>query len=104
MIIHGESGAVTGLSAARGSVISSAVTTDIRGCGTAAIHASGGARIALGAIIGSVSSSGRIIRSEMGGVVSYSSMTLSGGLGNSTGSGGRILTGSGTTLADASVV
>lgn len=104
MIIHGESGAVSGLTAARGSVISSGATTDIRGCGNTAIHASGGAKIALGAIIGSVTSGGRIIRAEMGGVVSYSSMTLSGGLGSSTGSGGRILTGSGTTLADASVV
>lgn len=104
MIIHGESGEVTGLSAARGSVISSGVTTDIRGCATNAIYASGGARIALGTIIGSVPSGARIIRAELGGVVSYSSMTLVGGLGSSTVSGGRILTGSGTTLADASVV
>lgn len=104
LIIHGESGTVSGLTATRGSVISSGATVDIRSCGNTAIHASGGARIAIGAIIGSVPTSGKIIRADMGGVVSYSSSTLSGGAGSSTGSGGRILTGSGTTLADASVV
>lgn len=103
IIIHGESGAVTGLSASRGSVISSGSTMDIRGCSNTAIHASAGARIALGSIIGSVPASARIIRAEMGGIVSYSSMTLSGGAGSSTGSGGRILNGSGTTMASASI-
>lgn len=103
MIIHGESGAVSGLTAARGSVISSAATTDIRGCANTAVYASSGAKIALGSVIGSIPSAGRIFRAEMGGVVSYSSTTLSGGTGSSTGSGGRILTSSGTSLANASV-
>jgi hypothetical protein len=102
IIIHGESGSVTGLSAARGSVISTANTVDVRSCANTAIHASGGSRIALGAVIGNVPSAGRIMRADMGGVVSYSSSTLSGGLGSSSGSGGRILTSGGTELAPAS--
>lgn len=101
IIIHGESGAVTGLSASRGSVISTGSTVDVRSCTNTAIHASGGSRIAVGAIIGNVPSSGRILRADMGGVISYSSSTLSGGLGSSSASGGRILTSGGSELSPA---
>lgn len=105
LIIHGENGAVSGLTAARGSVISSGVSVEIRGCQSTCVHASGGSRIAVGAINGNyTTNTSYAIRADMGGVVSFSSQTLKATLGNSTGSGGRILTGSGTVLADTSVV
>lgn len=104
MIIHGENGAVSGLVAANGSVISSGVTVEVRGCQSAAVHASSGGRIALGTIAGTSANTSYAVRATMGGVVSFSSQTLTATLGNSTATGGRILTASGTMLADASIV
>lgn len=104
MIIHGESGAVSGLVAANGSVISSGVTIEVRGCQSPAVHASSGGRIAIGTIAGTSANTSYAIRATMGGVVSFSSQTLTATLGNSTATGGRILTASGTMLADTSVV
>jgi hypothetical protein len=103
MIIHGENGSVSGLTAARGSLVTSGVTVEIRGCKSAAVYASGGARIALGAINGTSANTSYAIRADMGGVVSYSSQGLTATLGNITASGGRILNGSGTTLANSSI-
>lgn len=103
MIIHGENGNVSGLTASRGSVINSGVTIEVRGCQAPAVQASAGARIALGAINGTSANTSYAIRADMGGVVSYSSQGLTATLGNSTGSGGRILNGSGTTMASASI-
>ena len=103
MIIHGESNPVSGLTAARGSVISSGVTVEIRGCQSPAVYASSGAKIALGAINGTSGNTSYAIRADMGGTVSFSSQGLTAALGNSTGSGGRILSGSGTTMASASI-
>lgn len=104
MVIHGESGVVSGLVAANGSVISSGATIEVRGCQSPAVHASSGSRIAIGTIAGTSANTSYAIRATMGGVVSFSSQTLTATLGNSTGTGGRILTGSGTALANASVV
>ena len=104
MIIHGENGVVSGLAATRGSTIVSSATIEVRGCKSAAVHASSGARIDLGAINGTSANTSYAIRADMGGVVSFSSQGLTATLGNSTGTGGRILTGSGTALANASVV
>ena len=103
MIIHGESNEVSGLTAARGSLVTSGVTVEVRGCKSAAVYASGGARIALGAINGTSGNTSYAVRADMGGVVSFSSQSLTATLGNVTASGGRILSGSGTTLADSSI-
>lgn len=104
VIIHGESSPVSGLVAANGSLISSGATIEVRGCQSSAVHASSGARIAIGTIAGTSANTSYAIRATMGGVVSFSSQTLTASLGNSTATGGRILTSSGTSLADASVV
>lgn len=103
VIIHGENGAVSGLAASRGSVIVSSATVEIRGCKSPAVYASGGARIALGTINGTSANTSYGLRAEMGGVISFSTQGLVASLGNSTGSGGRILSGSGTTMASASI-
>ena len=103
VIIHGESGPVSGLVAANGSLISSGATIEIRGCQSPAVHASSGARIAIGTISGTSANTSYAIRATMGGVVSFSSQTLTASLGNSTATGGRILTSGGTSLANASV-
>ena len=103
LIIHGESATVSGLTAARGSVITTGSTVEVRGCKAAAVYASSGSRIALGAINGTNGNTSYAIRADMGGVVSFSSQGLTATLGNITSSGGRILNGSGTTMASASV-
>ena len=96
--------AVSGIAAARGSRINCDTTVAALECGAAAILATSGSSIVLATINGNTGNTSYGLRAEMGGVITYSSKGLVASLGDSTGTGGRILTGSGTALANASVV
>ena len=103
LTLRGESGGVSGIAAARGSTITSGVTVALLNCTAAAVLATSGSKIALSTVNGNTGNTSYGIRSEMGSVVSYGSKGLTATAGDSTTSGGRILAGSGTSLANASV-
>lgn len=104
LTLRGESGGVNGLAAARGSTITSTVTVACLNFTAACVYATSGSKIVLAAANGEAGNTSYGIRSEMGSVVSYLSKGLKGTAGDVTASGGRILMGSGTSLANASVV
>ena len=95
---------VSGISAARGSLINSpGVTVALLNCGGAAVYSTSGSKIVLGTVEGN-SNTSYGLRADLGGLITFNTANLTATAGNSTGSGGRILTGSGTALANASVV
>lgn len=101
---RGETAAVSGIGAARGSIITAGGTTvAMLSMGSACVLATSGSTIALGTVEGN-SNTSYGIRAELGGLVTYASKNLTATAGDSTATGGRILTSSGTQLADASVV
>ncbi len=104
LTLRGESAAVSGIAAARGSIITASVTTAVLGCGAAAVYAASGATIQLATINGNTGNTSYGLRADTGGLITFSSKGLVGTAGDTTGSGGRILTGAGTALANASVV
>ena len=105
LTLRGESAGVSGIGAARGSTITSAVTIAILNSGAAAaVLATSGSEINLATINGNTGNTSYGLRAEYGGIITYSSKGLTATAGDSTGTGGRILTGSGTALANASIV
>lgn len=105
LTLNGGSAGVSGIAAARGSTITSAVTIAVLNSGAAAaVLATSGSEINLATINGNTGNTSYGLRAEYGGIITYSSKGLTATAGDSTGSGGRILTGSGTAMANASVV
>lgn len=104
LTLRGENAAVSGIAATRGSIITASVTTAVLGCGAAAVYAMSGGEIHLATINGNTGNTSYGLRADTGGLITYSSKGLAATAGDSTGSGGRILTGSGTAMANASVV
>lgn len=100
----GDASGISGVAAARGSLINSpGVTIALLNCGGNAVYATSGAKITLGTVNGN-SNTSYGLRADLGGLITYSDKNLTATAGDSTGSGGRILTASGTALANASVV
>lgn len=90
---RGESAAVSGIAAARGSTITAAgVTLALLSFGAAAVLASTGSVIALGTVEGNGNTSAGL-RAELGSIISYASKNLTATGGDMTASGGRIVTG-----------
>lgn len=83
--------------------VAEAVTITVLDCTQTAIRATSGARVALNTITGS-GNTGTGLLAERGAVLSYNTTNLTSNGGNGSRSGGRILTGSGSELASASVV
>jgi hypothetical protein len=99
----GSATGVSGVSAARGSLINApGVTIALLNCGSAAVYATSGSKIVLGTVEGN-SNTSYGLRADLGGLITYNSKNLTATAGDSTGSGGRLLTGSGTAMANASV-
>lgn len=95
---RGESAAVSGIAAARGSTITAAgVTVALLNCGAAAVLASTGSTIALGTVEGTGNTSAGL-RAELGSVVTYASKNLTATGGDVSASGGRIYSGAQTNI------
>ena len=90
---RGESAAVSGIAASRGSKITAAgVTVAMLSFGAAAVLSSTGSMIALGTVEGNGNTSAGL-RAELGGVITYASKNLTATGGDLTASGGRIFSG-----------
>lgn len=93
LTLRGETAAVSGIAAARGSMINApGVIVALLSCGAAAVLATSGARILLGTVEGN-SNTSYGLRAEMGAVVSYTIKNLTATAGDVTVSGGRIYSG-----------
>lgn len=101
---RGANAAVSGIAATQGSVINApGVTVAMLNFGSACVYATAGATIALGTVEGN-SNTSYGLRADLGGLITYNSKNLTATAGDSTASGGRLLTSSGTAMANASVV
>ena len=95
---RGESAAVSGIAAARGSAITAAsVTVAMLNFGAPAVLATTGSKIALGTVEGNGNTSTGL-RAEMGSVITYSSKNLTATGGDLSASGGRIYSGAQTNI------
>ena len=103
LTFRGEGASVSGISAARGSFINSpGITVAMLNFASACVYATSGSRIVIGTINGN-SNTSYGLRAELGGVISYATKNLTATAGDSTATGGRILTSGGTALANASI-
>lgn len=85
------------------SLVAEAVTITVLNCARTAILATIGSRVALNAITGS-SNTAVGLMAERGAILAYNTTNLSSTSGDVSRTGGRILTGSGSELAPASIV
>lgn len=102
-VINAASASVSGIVVESGSELSALVDifgymtkTTVSNCGYYAIYATGGSRVALGEIAGSNNGTG--LYAADGGVISYSTRSLSATTMNVTVSGGRIYSGAQTSI------
>lgn len=101
---RGEGANISAIGAARGSMINApGITVALLNFGGAAVLATSGSEIIFETVEGNSNTSVGL-RSERGAIISYVSKNLTATNGDATSGGGRILTGSGTALANASVV
>lgn len=101
---RGEGASVSAIGAARGSMINApSVTVALLNFAGVAVLATSGAVIVFETVEGNTNTSIGL-RSERGAIIAYVSKNLTATNGDATSGGGRILTGSGTALANASVV
>ena len=104
LTFRGENADISGIAVSRGGFVSSPVTVAFLDFAGPAINATSGAKIALAALNGNSNNTGYGVQCQAGALVTYSSRALVTTKGDYTGSGGRILTAGGTTMANASVV
>ncbi len=98
LTLRGETAAVSGIAAARGSMINApSMTVALLSCGAAAVLATSGSQILLGTVEGNGNTSYGL-RAEMGGMISYSAKNLTATGGDLTVSGGRIYSGAQTNI------